>query len=560
MKKYVYIILLVLNSIMFTACGKQEQLISDETSLEFYRDVFNWEYNFKTTDEEIVKRADAICRGEIYVEAMFPDPYLCNIDQIDWDIIFSESPGTFMLYLQALNPVSYLTQAYYINDDNKYLDTAQRIIEQWIQYKEKRGSANNPYLWYDHGTAIRSNNLIYFLIAYSEKEGYDKEFYDKVINILYEHGEHLSNEEEYFENHNHGIFQDQALLYLAYFLNDKYSAERIALAKNRVEIQKEYAFSEEMVHVENSPAYQMGVTELFYQIAEFLKSQGDDFGTQLYADVSKSLEFMAWVIKPNGVLAEIGDTSSIEGRKKTNYSMDKFGNTHLVYAATLGNEGESPEDLSVIYPESGYYFGRNHWKMEVGDYTEATWTMFKAGYLSKTHKHADDLSFMLYSKGYDILVDPGWYNYMSGNKYRDYFVSAKAHNTLIVDGMSYSATVENSYKTGIYSYDFGDDWDKVIAYNNMYEGVQIDRHFFYGGDTIVLIDDIKSDVEHEYSQLFQLSEYMKIEKVEDEELVAAIGDSGYKLHIRQFGDVPSLSIINGDGGGLRIWSFVSSYE
>jgi len=179
MKKYVYIILLVLNSIMFTACGKQEQLISDETSLEFYRDVFNWEYNFKTTDEEIVKRADAICRGEIYVEAMFPDPYLCNIDQIDWDIIFSESPGTFMLYLQALNPVSYLTQAYYINDDNKYLDTAQRIIEQWIQYKEKRGSANNPYLWYDHGTAIRSNNLIYFLIAYSEKEGYDKEFYDK---------------------------------------------------------------------------------------------------------------------------------------------------------------------------------------------------------------------------------------------------------------------------------------------------------------------------------------------------------------------------------------------
>ena len=72
----------------------------------------------------------------------------------------------------------------------------------------------------------------------------------------------MANEEEYFENHNHGIFQDQALIYLAYFLNNKYSGDWISTAEFRIENQKEYAFSQEMVHVENSPAYQMGVTEL----------------------------------------------------------------------------------------------------------------------------------------------------------------------------------------------------------------------------------------------------------------------------------------------------------
>ncbi|NBH28867.1 hypothetical protein D3Z60_24845, partial [Lachnospiraceae bacterium] len=204
----------------------------------------------------------------------------------------------------------------------------------------------------------------------------------------------MANEEEYTPNHNHGIFQDQALIYLAYFLNNKYSSDWISLAKTRLETQKKYAFSEEMVHVENSPAYQLGVTELFYQVAEFLKGQGDDFGNQLYDDVSNSLEFMAWATKPNGVLAEIGDTSSIEGKQKTDYGMDKFGNEHLVYAATLGDKGEKPDDLSAVYPKSGYYFGRNYWGMEDTDPTAATWTMFKAGYLSKTHKHADDLSFM----------------------------------------------------------------------------------------------------------------------------------------------------------------------
>ena len=45
----------------------------------------------------------------------------------------------------------------------------------------------------------------------------------------------------------------------------------------------------------------------------------------------------------------------------------------------------------------------------------------------------------------------------------------------------------------------------------MYEGVEIDRHFFLWGDVIVLIDNIKSDNMHEYSQLFHLSEHMTIE-------------------------------------------------
>ena len=206
-----------------------------------------------------------------------------------------------------------------------------------------------------------------------------------------------------------------------------------------------------MVHVENSPAYQMGVVELFYQIAEFLSSQGDSFGSDLYDDVMLSLDFMSWAIKPNGILAEIGVTGSQNGTlKKTDDSMEKYGNSYLSYAATLGDIGEKPEELSAWYPKSGYYFGRSSWGEDTTEYTDSTWTMFKAGYLSRTHKHADDISFMLYSKGYDILVDPGWYNYMSGNKYREYVISSHAHNTVIVDEKSYFHKVENCSTTGFF--------------------------------------------------------------------------------------------------------------
>lgn len=169
-KNYILIMAsFIISILIFSACSRQERFIAEkDINLEFPKEVLSTA-NSSTymTDEEIIKRANAICTGEIYVDYRFSEPYICNIEQIEWDVAFSESPGTFMLYLQALNPVSYLTKAYYLSGDIKYLDVGQSIIKQWIQYKEKRKTSNNAYLWYDQGTAIRSNNLIYFLLAYT---------------------------------------------------------------------------------------------------------------------------------------------------------------------------------------------------------------------------------------------------------------------------------------------------------------------------------------------------------------------------------------------------------
>ncbi len=50
--------------------------------------------------------------------------------------------------------------------------------------------------------------------------------------------------------------------------------------------------------------------------------------------------------------------------------------------------------------------------------------MFKAGYQSRVHKHGDDLSFMLTSKGYDVFVDTGSYGNMIGDPIVDYLHSS----------------------------------------------------------------------------------------------------------------------------------------
>jgi uncharacterized heparinase superfamily protein len=50
------------------------------------------------------------------------------------------------------------------------------------------------------------------------------------------------------------------------------------------------------------------------------------------------------------------------------------------------------------------------------------------------HGHADALSFFLSVNGQPLFIDPGTYLYHSGGKWRRYFRSTAAHNTVQVDG------------------------------------------------------------------------------------------------------------------------------
>ena len=54
------------------------------------------------------------------------------------------------------------------------------------------------------------------------------------------------------------------------------------------------------------------------------------------------------------------------------------------------------------------------------------------------HGHADALSFTLRAFGVDILVDPGTFDYFTYARWRDYFRSTRAHNTVTIDGVDQS--------------------------------------------------------------------------------------------------------------------------
>lgn len=538
--------------LVFVGCANDAQMIaatSNETqnavqSAEplLTREKFNCNLGYPDQDT-VVQMAEDMLQGKLYVlDTEQPLPYE-SVESLDWNVQYTAHPNTFQLYLQCLNPTMYLTRAYEVSGKIEYLQLAEELILSWNDFRQTPQAEGNSFVWYDHGTALRANNLIYYALVARESGNLSSEMEKLLDELLEEHAEFLADDKNYTKNHNHGIFQDQSLIYTAYFLDNEQSEEYVDIAKVRLAEQEEFAFNSEMVHVENSPGYQMGVMDLFWTTADFLSQYGDEFGQEIRADITRAARFMAYIFKPVGMIAEIGDTNSLIGGESSVY----YDSAELQYVQTMGELGKQPEETAVFYPQSGYYISHNSWEKE--NYSQSTWQMFKSGYESKTHKHADDNSFMLYSKGYDIFVDPGWYNYMTGDPYRDYFVSSSAHNTVVVDGKSYSATAENSWKTGIYAWEDTADWDYVLGFNNQYTGVQFDRHFYNLGDSIILYDNIVSEDTHTYTQLLHASEEMELVEEGQQEVLFRLADTGYYVRVKQLIPCGSNHVLYGENEG-----------
>ncbi len=191
---------------------------------------------------------------------------------------------------------------------------------------------------------------------------------------------------------------------------------------------------------------------------------GDAFPTAYWARLEKMCDYLA-ALAGGGVMPMIGDADD-------GCVMDAGGDPRnprqwLAVAAVLfergdlkrlagqavqtvggllGEAGQQALDAlapvaakplsSLALAESGLYLLQN------GGVGEGISVVFDCGPLGMdplaAHGHADALSFTLRAFGADVLVDPGTYDYFTYRRWRDYFRSTGAHNTIVVDDVDQS--------------------------------------------------------------------------------------------------------------------------
>ena len=351
---------------------------------------------------------------------------------IDWRFK-DEASRSHNYHLHALDLIDPLLAADSAGERDKgYLEAALEVALDWAaQHIDRDRSQVSPMAWYDMAVGLRAYRLAYVFDEARRRGLASEEELNLLEDTVQMHREALIGEESFAAHSNHGLYQACGQLAMARRLSDLPGMDEAAdQARRRLAVAIASQFSSEGVHKEHSPGYHLRVLESLAGA----EAAGLFDTPELQAVLRRARASLAWFVKPDGRLVNFGDTDESK-----------------VNPAFTG--GEEPSGVSV-FKESGYVVFRHG-----GSYFAQA-----LAYHSRTHKQADDLTFVWSENGRDIVVDAGRYGYRGrtakgtelwsrGFWYDDpsrvFVESTHAHNTVEIDGQSYDRRTEKPYGSAL---------------------------------------------------------------------------------------------------------------
>lgn len=435
------------------------------------------------------KNSDKALENEFVFFGKF-DPVKFN-DNINWNYKHNHARATYQVYLHCLHMVRYLTNSYLVKKEEKYLDKAKSIIEEWLNSKENQSFDTKNSAWKDHSAASRMKNIVYFQTNVPEKFKLESSIFE---NTIKKHCEFLAMKEYYSEN-NHGMMSDEALLFLSNFINDKDSTrkfqEKAILRMERI-IYK--LFSSRSYNLENSPEYHRLTQNLSSRFIRLVDMMDLEFDATCRKIIEKSFLNNRKIVKPDLTYPLIGDTGL------NTASFEKSYDNFIDYQAGLAIiNTKNPKDLS-----------------------KSTWFSFKSGYLLTSHKHHDDLSINYYYEGEDILIDSGKYTYDRRNPKRTFISSPQGHSTIYKMHNKYNLTdvvydIEKMRINFVYE---NDEYIHLAGINHLFENIKIFRDIIYFEEYgFIVIDRYNSNERQFMGQNYNLHPDIEVSSEGDNEFL-----------------------------------------
>ncbi len=303
--------------------------------------------------------------------------------------------------------MEYWLREYRQDGDIGQLQTPIEIALDWHRFHVEEGRTSD-FQWYDHSTGVRASRLAFLLefILTDQIRVSDADLV-RLMTLADSHVEKLMDP-EFLNPGNHGAFQLVGLDALCSVVGwRQVCREARSYAKEAfIDLVKSW-YSEEGVHVENSPTYHGWVTRQIRKLGAVERFQQPDLqGILDRADV-----ISPWLTYPDGRWVPVGDSHG-EGPQLTEpVEHECFTDDGGCWAVR-------------DFTKSGYALVRS--LPPAND--EDSSMLFVSGMATPTgHKHSDDLSFVLVEGGREIFTDSGRYGY-NFDVVRSYVVSARAHN------------------------------------------------------------------------------------------------------------------------------------
>lgn len=383
---------------------------------------------------------------------------------LQWDYCPNgDEEWTFMLarheYLEGL------LIAYYIKNDEKYINKIKEIIHNWIDNNDLDSEFNKDTKR-AIDTGIRCSswlNMIIHLVNISKID--DKELF-KFINSISEQLNYLKK--IYLEKYtlsNWGVLQTVSIInnirWFKELIND---SELLDWACDEFEKQCNIQVFDDGSHWEQSPMYHVEVLRclnsyiwnsniLGYRVSENILNIADKMSEYILYTKSPKGYFEAQCDSDRTFVKDILECGVIvSGNKKiksvlaeealelcTAFKYGEFG-----YKKYCNATRDNNFNVSKSFIDSGNIYIRNDFS------STSDFTVLKNGTMGSGHGHSDLGHISLYYKGEPFLVDTGRYSYLESDKLREFFKSAYAHNVSIIDNKP-AAVSKGSWDCEYYS-------------------------------------------------------------------------------------------------------------
>lgn len=484
------------------------------------------------------RAADAILAGDWRWKG---HPSVAIEPPLDWDGLCANN-RSWGLVLHSWEPLGISLAAHDNTGGSAHLDFALALALDWLDRFGSPGAVSSSLAWYDLAVGTRAYRLAYLLDVVAR----DPERGDEVVSCLLAglrlHVAMLADEKRFAGHSNHGIYQIIGQLAMARRFPD---LPEVTMAGeqggNRLAALLDSHFTDEGVHLEHSPQYH----RLVLIPLRALWKAGLVTDVRINALCTRIEEALAWFVTPARRFAMFGDTDRV---RIAGSHADRYTSTSLAFAASGGAVGEPPSAVTKAFPESGYVVFRDRWPSGKSDFADCSYLAQTCAFHSRVHKHADDLSFVWYDKGYDILTDAGRFGYVGktepgselakeGFWYSDprriYVESTRAHNTVEIDGLNNPRRGVEPYRSALLQW--GERDEVRFSESQIVRGplshtrllLFLPRHW------LIVVDYLAdlSPERHDFTQRFHLAPELDLDSREgDLGSVSAKLPSGDALH------------------------------
>ena len=357
----------------------------------------------------------------------------------------------------------------------------------WIKYS-KMERDKLGMLWYDMSSGLRAQKLAFMIsLTYSVKS---LERYRP--NLIESAKSHIQwfNKPGFVKNGNHGIFQIHGHMALVKALS-KSDVEEDVIKKMKTIFSSQ--FSKELMHVENSPEYHQFVISIF---SAYFRTGW--YGESVAKQLSEAEVLNYWLLDTHDQYICVGDTEPKKLHLHDKVVQNAISNSDLTFTS-------SNQIFDVkAFESTGYLTCKS--RDSGGDLLFSLSAFVNIG-----HRQADDLSFVLYDSGYWRFVDPGKYTYQ--RDLRKYIDKTWQHNSLVINGNSYSVSSDSMYESCRENYTFDDVkgvFETTLS-KDLGNQIKHERKIFYSPRRFIVIQDVvSSNTLNNIAQWFQVGpEYEK---------------------------------------------------